>query len=157
MKDPTIRLGVVIGGILGAFYIFFNIMNYLMNLQGTPYDLLIITLLVVLTTFLFLAGYFTGQVKSGMMSGFIAGLVSAVIGIISMWVITLLFFDIVSRNMYLMMNFINSGVPTMRQFIIEDAASTTVVEFIGSLVLGTFLGSLGGWAGSWRTPSQIHI
>jgi hypothetical protein len=153
--DSTIRQGLLFGLILGGFHIVYSLVNNLMNLQGEPYAWLNRVLLIVLILSLILPGFFTRRTKSGAMAGFTAGLVSAVIGIISLWIVTLLFMDIISQNVYMIMDFQRSGAATINQFIIEDAMGATVIQFFVSLVFGATLGWIGGWLGS-ISSSQNH-
>ena len=126
----------------------FVIINNLMNLQGAPYAWLNRSFSISLILCLGLAGFFTFRAKSGAKAGFTAGLVSAIIGIVSLWIVTFLLMNVIAQNTYMIMDFQRSGSATMNQFIIEDALGATVVELIASLVFGIALGFIGGWMGS---------
>jgi hypothetical protein len=153
-KDPTVRNGLIFGIILGVIHIVFVIINNLMNWQGAPYTWLNRSFSISLILCLALAGFFTFRAKSGAKAGFTAGLVSATIGIVSLWIVTFLFMDVIAQNTYMIMDFQKSGSATMNQFIIEDALGATGVEFVASLVFGTALGFIGGWMGSVSVPKR---
>jgi hypothetical protein len=157
-KDPAIRKGLIFGVILGVVHIVFVLINNLMNWQGPPYTWLNRSFSISLILCLTLAGFFTFRAKSGASAGFIAGLVSAVIGIVSLWIVTFLFMDVIAQNTYVIMDFQKSGSATMNQFIIEDAMGATAIEFVVSLVLGTALGFIGGLLGTLITirPTSGH-
>jgi len=147
-KDHANRLGLIFGGILGIAHIVYSAMNNLMNLQGTASQRLNQSLLIALLLLLILPGLFVRQATAGARAGFIAGLISSLIGILSLWIITFLFMDVIARNTYMILDFQKSGSATMNQFIIEDAMGATVIQFAVSLVLGAVLGFVGGWVGS---------
>ena len=147
-KDHATRLGLIFGGILGIAHIVYSAMNNLMNLQGAAFQRLNQSLLIALLLLLILPGLFARRAADGARAGFIAGLISSLIGILSLWVITFLFMDVIARNTYMIMDFQKSGSATMNQFIIEDAMGATIIQFLVSLVLGAALGLLGGWIGS---------
>ena len=147
-KDHATRLGLIFGGVLGIAHIVYSAMNNLMNLQGTAAQRLNQSLLIALLLLLILPGLFARQAGEGARAGFIAGLISSLIGILSLWVITFLFMDVIARNTYMILDFQKSGSATMNQFIIEDAMGATIIQFVVSLVLGAGLGFLGGWIGS---------
>jgi len=147
-KDHATRLGLIFGGLLGIAHIVYSAMNNLMNLQGTASQRLNQSLLIALLLLLILPGLFVRQATAGARAGFIAGLISSLIGILSLWIITFLFMDVIARNTYMIMDFQKSGSATMNQFIIEDAMGATVIQFVVSLVLGAVLGFVGGWVGS---------
>jgi hypothetical protein len=153
-KDPAARTGLIFGVILGAVHIVFVVINNLMNWQGTPYTWLNRSFSISLILCLALAGFFTYQAKSGAKAGFTAGLVSAAIGIVSLWLVTFLFMDLIAQNTYMIMDFQKSGSATMHQFIVEDALGATAVEVVVSLVFGTALGFIGGWLGSLSAPKR---
>jgi nitrate reductase gamma subunit len=150
-KDPTIRKGFIFGAILGVIHIVFVIINNLLNWQGDTYAWLNRSFLITLILCLTLAGFFTFRAKSGARAGLTAGLVSAMIGIISLWIVTFLFMDVIAQNTYLIMDFQKSGSATMNQFIVEDAMGATAIEFVASLVFGTALGFIGGLLGALLT------
>jgi len=145
----------IFGIILGAVHIVFVIINNLMNWQGAPHTWLNRSFSISLILCLALAGFFTLRAKSGAKAGLIAGLVSAAIGIVSLWIVTFLFIDVIAQNTYIIMDFQKSGSATMNQFIIEDALGATAVELVASLVFGTALGFIGGWMGSLSMPKRI--
>jgi len=147
-KDHANRLGLIFGGLLGIAHIVYSAMNNLMNLQGTASQRLNQSLLIALLLLLILPGLFVRQATAGARAGFIAGLISSLIGILSLWIITFLFMDVIARNTYMILDFQKSGSATMNQFIIEDAMGATVIQFAVSLLLGAVLGFLGGWVGS---------
>ncbi len=153
-KDHAARLGIIFGAILGIVHIIYSAMNNLMNLQGTAFERLNQSLLIALLLLLMLPGLFARQASAGARAGFIAGLISSLIGILSLWVITFLFMDVIARNAYMIMDFQKSGSATMNQFIIEDAMGATVIQFAVSLFLGAVLGFLGGWVGSIISGSR---
>lgn len=156
-KDHATRLGIIFGAILGIAHIVYSAMNNLMNLQGIASQRLNQSLLIALLLLLMLPGLFAREATAGARAGFIAGLISSLIGILSLWVITFLFMDIIAHNTYMIMDFQKSGSATMNQFIIEDAMGATVIQFAVSLILGATLGFLGGWMGaivSGRRPAQ---
>src|SRR5262245_24962576 len=105
MDDHGVRQGIIFGSILGAFHILYAMINNLMNLQGSAYDQLNRSFLISLFLLLVLPGLFTGQATTGARAGFTAGLISALIGILSLWVITLLFMDVIAQNTYMIMDF----------------------------------------------------
>ena len=152
-RDNAIRQGIIFGCILGAAHIIYSIINNLMNLQGSAYEQLNRSLLIAMLLLLALPGFFTRQAKAGARAGFTAGLISALIGILSLWIITFLFMDVIAQNTYMIMDFQKSGSATMNQFVIEDAMGATIVQFIVSLVFGALLGFLGGWI-SARFPDH---
>jgi len=154
IKDPTARNGLLFGVILGLVHIMFVIINNLMNWQGAPHTWLNRSFSISLILCLALAGFFTYRATSGAKAGLTAGLVSAAIGIVSLWIVTFLFMDVIAQNTYMIMDFQKSGSATMNQFIIEDAMGATVVEFVASLVFGTALGFIGGWLGSLSVPKR---
>lgn len=156
-KDPAIRTGFIFGAILGAVQIVFVLINNLMNWQGAPYAWLNRSFSISLILCFALAGFFTFGAKSGAKAGFIAALVSATIGIVSLWIVTLLFMDVIAQNTYMIMDFQKSGSATMNQFIIEDAMGATAVEFVVSLVGGAALGFIGGWIGSKTSPRRHSL
>src|SRR5262245_38011754 len=136
MKDHAIRQGVIFGGLLGIAHIVYSAVNNLMNLQGSASARLNQSLLIALLLLLMLPGLFVREATAGARAGFIAGLVSSLIGILSLWVITFLFMNVIAQNTYMIQDFHRSGSATMNQFIIEDAMGATVIQFIASLVLG---------------------
>src|SRR6188474_1409973 len=73
---------------------------------------------------------------------------SLLIGILSLWIITFLFMDVIARNTYMILDFQKSGSATMNQFIIEDAMGATIIQLVISLILGALLGFIGGGIGS---------
>jgi len=154
MKDNAIRQGVIFGCILGIAHIAYSIINNLMNVQGPPHQRLNQGLLIALLLLLILPGLFARQATAGARAGFIAGLLSSLIGILSLWVITFLFMDVIAQNTYMIQDFQRSGSATMNQFIIEDAMGATVIQFIVSLALGALLGLAGGWIGSFFTGQR---
>jgi hypothetical protein len=156
-KDPAIRTGLIFGAILGAVHIVFVLINNLMNWQGAPYAWLNRSFSVALILCLALAGFFTFGAKSGAKAGFTAGLIGAMIGIVSLWIVTFLFMDVIAQNTYMVLDFQRSGSATMNQFILEDAMGATAVEFVVSLVVGTALGFIGGWIGSKTSPQQPSL
>src|SRR4030095_15085505 len=99
-------------------------------------------------------GVFARQATAGARAGFTAGLLSSLIGILSLWVITFLFMDVIAQNTYMIQDFQRSGAATMNQFIIEDAMGATLIQFIVSLALGALLGLAGGWIGSFFTSQR---
>jgi len=147
-KDHANRLGLIFGGLLGIAHIVYSAMNNLMNLQGTASQRLNQSLLIALLLLLILPGLLARQATAGARAGFIAGLISSLIGILSLWIITFLFMDVIARNTYMILDFQKSSSATMNQFIIEDAMGATVIQFAVSLLLGAVLGFLGGWVGS---------
>jgi hypothetical protein len=147
-EDHAIRQGIIFGAILGLAHIVYSIMNNLMNLQGTAFERLNQSLLIALLLLLILPGLFAKQATAGARAGFTAGLISSLIGILSLWIITFLFMDVIARNTYMILDFQRSRSATMNQFIIEDAMGATVIQLIVSLVLGAVLGFVGGWIGS---------
>jgi len=153
-KDPASRKGLIFGAILGVVHIVFVIINNLMNWQGAPHTWLNRSFSISLILCLALAGFSTFRAKSGAKAGLTAGLVSATIGIVSLWIVTFLFMDVIAQNTYMIIDFQKSGSATMNQFIIEDAMGATAVEFVVSLVFGTTLGFIGGWIGSLSAPKQ---
>ena len=156
-KDHATRPGLIFGGVLGIAHIVYSAMNNLMNLQGTAFERLNQGLLIALLLLLMLPGLSVREAAAGARAGFIAGLISSLIGILSLWIITFLFMDVIARNTYMIMDFQKSGSATMNQFIIEDAMGATVIQFAVSLILGATLGFLGGWMGaivSGRRPAQ---
>jgi len=150
-KDPVIRKGLIFGAILGAVHIVFVLINNLMNWQGASHAWLNRSFSISLILCLTLAGFFTFRAKSGARAGFTAGLVSAMTGIVSLWIVTFLFMDVIAQNTYMIMDFQKSGSATMNQFIIEDAMGATAVELVASLVFGTALGFIGGLLGTLIT------
>ena len=155
-KDTTIRNGLIFGAILGVFHIVFVIINNLMNWQGTLYDWLNRSFFITLILCLTLAGFFTYQAKPGAKAGFLAGLISALIGILSLWIVTFLFMDVIAQNTYMIMDFHKSNSASMNQFIIEDALGATAVEFVVSLVFGAALGCIGGWLGKFVDVGSVN-
>jgi len=147
-QNPAIRLGLLFGGILGAIHVVFNFVNNLANLQGIPYTWLNYSLLILVALCLLLAGFFTRQVRAGALAGLSAGLVSAGIGILSLWLVTLSFMDIISQHSFWLADFPKTGLATIEQFIIEDTLSGSVAEFAASVIFGIILGIFGGWIGS---------
>jgi len=155
-KDPAIRKGLIFGSILGAIHIVFVLINNLMNWQGVPYAWLNRSFSISLILCLTLAGFFTFRAKSGARAGLMAGLVSAMIGIVSLWIVTFLFMDVIAQNAYMIMDFQKSSSATMNQFIIEDAMGATAVEFVASLVFGATLGFIGGLLGMLTTTRPTN-
>jgi hypothetical protein len=153
-KEAAIRSGLIFGTILGLVHIVFVIINNLMNWQGPPHTWLNRSFSISLILCLALAGFFTFRANAGAKAGFTAGLISAMIGIVSLWMVTFLFMDVIAQNTYMIMDFQKSGSATMNQFIIEDALGATAIEFVASLVFGAALGFVGGWMGSLYTPKQ---
>lgn len=147
-EDHAIRQGIFFGCILGITHIIYGIINNLMNIQGTAFERLNQSLLIALLLLLILPGVFAREATTGARAGFTAGFISAMIGILSLWIITFLFMDVIAQNTYMIQDFQKSGSVTMNQFIIEDAMGATVIQFIVSLVLGASLGFVGGWIGS---------
>lgn len=143
-KDHAIRQGIIFGCMLGIAHIIYSIINNLMNVQGLAHQRLNQGLLIALLLLLILPGMFSRQATAGARAGFIAGFISSVIGILSLWVITFLFMDVIAQNTYMIQDFQRSGAATMNQFIIEDAMGATLIQFIVSLVLGALLGLIGG-------------
>ena len=155
-KDPVIKKGLLFGTLLGVVHIVFVLINNLMNWQGVRYLWLNRSFSISLILCLTLAGFFTFQAKAGARAGFTAGLFSVTIGIVSLWVVTFLFMDVIAQNTYMLMDFQKSGSATMHQFIIEDAMGATAIEFVASLVFGTALGYIGGWLGMLITTSPTR-
>jgi len=153
INEPIMRQGFIFGSILGTIHVFYNLVNNLMNLDVVANAWLNNSMLVALVLLLGLAGFGTRKAKSGALAGFTAGLISALIGITSMWIVTLLSMETISHNTFMIMDFQRSGAATMNQFIIEDAVGATAVEFVVSLLFGAILGLLGGWLGS-KTSTQ---
>ena len=154
LKDNAIRQGIIFGCALGIIHIAYSIVNNLMNLQGSAFEPLNQSLLVALLLLLILPGIFVRQATAGIRAGFIAGLISSLIGILSLWIITFLFMDVIAQNTYMIQDFQRSGSATMNQFIIEDAMGAMVIQFVVSLVLGALLGLIGGWMGSVFTRQR---
>jgi hypothetical protein len=155
-KDTAIRKGLIFGAILGVIHIVFVIINNLLNWQGDPYAWLNRGFLVSLILCLTLSGFFTFRAKPGAKAGFTAGLFSAMIGIVSLWIVTFLFMDVIAQNTYMIIDFQKSGSATMNQFIIEDAMGATAVEFVASLVFGTAFGFIGGLLGTLLTTRPTN-
>jgi hypothetical protein len=144
---------MIFGGILGIAHIVYSIINNLMNIQGPAHQRLNQGLLISLLLLLILPGLYARQATAGARAGFTAGLISSLIGILSLWVITFLFMDVIAQNTYMIQDFQRSGSATMNQFIIEDAMGATIIQLVISLILGALLGFIGGGIGS-VIPSQ---
>lgn len=101
--NSALRQGLVFGTILAAILIVFNPVNNLANLDTTGETWLKNGSLMVVIGLPGLAGFIgsrkTGRVKSKALAVLVTGLVSAVIGIITLWVITFAFIDPLTRRM----------------------------------------------------------
>ncbi len=160
IDNSVLRQGILFGSILGAVHIVYALINNLANLDalgGTWLSNASFTIMFLLLTLAGFAGSReTGQVKTGALAGLATGLVSAVIGVASLWVITLLFMDTIRQNTFMIMDFQRSGSASMDAFIIEDALGASGVAIVVSLVLGSALGTLGGLLGARSVRLRVQ-
>jgi hypothetical protein len=144
--------GVVCGTLLGAMLLVFNLVNNLGNLDATGETWLKNGLLIIMFALPGLAGYMasreTGRVKSGALAVLVTGLVSAVIGIVTLWVITLVFMDTLRHNALTTIDFQQSGMTNMGVFIVEGAWGGSIFLAVFSLAFGAGYGLLGSLLGA---------
>lgn len=149
--NSALGQGLVFGTILGAILIAFNLVNNLANLDATGESWLKNGSLIGMIVLPGLAGFIgskqTGRVKSGALAVLATGLVSAVIGIITLWVITFVFIDTLRHNASMMIAFQQSGMTSMDAFIVEGALGGSIFLFVFSLAFGTGYGLLGSLLG----------
>jgi hypothetical protein len=151
--DPSaLWQGVVWGTLLGAMLLVFNLVNSLGNLDTPGETWLKNGMLIVMILLPGLAGYMgsreTGRVKSGALTVLVTGCVSAIIGIITLWGITVIFMDTLRHNALTMIDFQQSGMTNMGVFIVEGALGGSVFLAVFSLAFGAGYGLLGSLLGA---------
>jgi hypothetical protein len=146
--------GLVFGIILGVLLIVFNLVNNLANLDTTGETWLKNSSLIIMIILPGLAGYIgskeTGRVKSGALAVLVTGFVSAVIGIITLWIISFAFIDTLRHNTLMIMDFQQSGMTSMEMFIVEGVLGGSVFLLVFSLAFGAGFGMLGSLLGAPR-------
>ena len=152
--------GLVCGTILGAMLLVFNLVNNLGNLDATGETWLKNGWPIVMFALPGLAGYIgsieTGRVKSGALAVLVIGFVSAIIGIITLWVITLVFMDTLRDNALTMIDFQQSGMTNTEVFIVEGALGGSIFLSVFSLAFGAGYGLLGSLLGAQYAPLRTR-
>ena len=150
--NSALRQGLVFGTILGALLLIFNLVNDLANLDGTGETWLKNGSLIVMIVLPGLAGFIgakeTGRLGSGALAVLVTGLVSAVIGIITLWVIAFVFVDALRHNALMMVDFQQSGMTNTEVFIVEGALGGSIFLSVFSLAFGAGYGLLGSLLGA---------
>jgi hypothetical protein len=151
-ENSALWQGMVLGTILGAMLLVFNLIKTLANLDATGETWLQNVLLIVMFALPWLAGFIgskeTGRVKSGALAVLVTGFVSVIIGIITLWVITFVFMDTLRHNALMMIDFQQSGMTSMGMFIIEGALGGSIFLFVFSFAFGVGYGLLGSLLGA---------
>lgn len=150
--NSALRQGLVFGTILGAMLIVFNLVNNLANLETTGETWLKNGLLIVMIVLPGLAGFIgskeTGRARSGALTVLVTGLVSAVIGITTLWIITLVFMDTLRHNALTMIDFQQSGMTNTAVFIVEGALGGSIFLSVFSFAFAVGYGLLGSLLGA---------
>ncbi len=158
--NSALRQGLVFGTILGTLLLISNLVNNLANLDSTGATWLKNGSLIVMIVLPGLAGFIgskeTGRVKSGALAVLVTGLVSAVIGIITLWGITVVFMDTLRHNVLMMIDFQQSGMTSMKGFIVEGALGGSIFLFVFSLAFGAGYGLLGSLLGARNAHLQTR-
>ena len=149
--NSALRQGLIFGIILGAILIAFNLVNNLANLDGTGETWVKNGSLIVMIVLPGLAGFIgskeTGRVRSGALAVLVTGLVSAAIGIITLWIIALVFIDTLHHNALTTIGFQQSGMTNTEVFIVGGALGGSIFLSVFSFAFGVGYGLLGSLLG----------
>jgi hypothetical protein len=153
-RHPARRAGVLCGVAFGAVHVVYALINNLDDLGAASGRLLNNALLVSLVVLFGLAGWrgarATGRLSTGLQASFVTWLLSSVIGLVALWIVTFTAMDTIARNTGMQQDFVRSGAPDMRTFIVEDALGATVFGSAAALVAGTASGAAGTLLAQWR-------
>jgi hypothetical protein len=145
----VLRQSTVVGLLLGGVWIAYCLVNTLAKLDSTGNSVLNNGLTAALVLFFALAGFLgawrTGRIRAGTCAAVLTWVVSSSIGIATLWIVTLLFFDTIRHNPFMIEDFQRSGGQSMDRFIIEDNLGATV--FGSALALSAAAGTAGGLLG----------
>lgn len=150
---PVLRPAIAAGIAIGVLWLAFNLVNNLVNLDAVGVSELDAIHLSLLVALLGVAGFWgawqTGRARMGALAGGFAALLGAAIGIVTLFIITFLFIDMIRQNTFMIDDFQRSGMQSMDVFIVEDALGGAFFGGLLSLLLGATLGAIGGLIGVW--------
>jgi len=156
-NNPILRQGLLFGVIFGVFMLVYNLVKNLVNLNDTGEFIVNTAVEVTALLLLGLVGmrvaWQTGRISQGALAGLVAGFTGAIIGTITLFIITFFSIARVRQNTFMLQDFARSGMTDMNQFIYEDAAGGSIFLFVFALILGAALGAIGGLIGKARTQS----
>jgi len=96
---------------------------------------------------------------TGMIAALVASTISSVVGVASLWIITLAFMDMVRHNSTILGAFQAQGFsnPEMYdRFIVQNANGASFFAPMLSLTLAMGVGAVGGLVGRMRRVHQLH-
>lgn len=150
----AVRHGALFGGGVGLVWAVYNGVNSLLNLDARGNDLLNNGLLIALVALYALAGLTvglrTGRAGAGGLAGLYAGALGTALGLLTLWLATLLLLDTIGQHTFILADFARSGGTDLRRFVIEDAVGASLFGGVANLALGAALGTVGGLLGGWR-------
>ncbi|MCL5959981.1 MAG: hypothetical protein M1358_11835 [Chloroflexi bacterium] len=158
MRSAWIQQGVFYGAIVGAFWIVFNLMNYLAPqngpISGIARYYVPIFFLVIAPVLYGMAGFVSSKrrkaIRAGAYAGFLTAVISMVISVGSVFVIAGQFMDTIRQNPLIIQDFQSSHFKTIDEFVIQGSIGSFFSLVPLSLIEGGVLGTLFGFFGARR-------
>lgn len=156
--SPTLSQGLVVGVLLGAVALAYNLLNSFVSLGPSSGDILNVSLVALMVVGFVLVGlrvaYQTRDVMSGMLAAIFASVISSAIGLGTLWLITLVFMDTLRLTPIMVRAFEAAGSQTIDRIILRDAISASFFGPMLSFILAVALGIVGGLIGKRRTSAS---
>jgi hypothetical protein len=150
-SHPSFQRGILFGVLASIAWIVYVLLVNLANLDVATSNWVNNGFLVVLILLFAVTGavtaFKTGDFETGAYAGLIASFISAIVGVITLFVITFLFMDTIRQSDIMVQAFQQSDSTDLTQFIIDDAFGGAVFGTLLSVALGGGLGAIGGLVG----------
>jgi hypothetical protein len=158
-NTQAFQRGILFGILASIAWIVYNLLvnlaNFTVDMSNLVNNLFLVVLIVLFTLVGVLTAQKTGDFETGAYAGLIASFIGAVVGVITLFVITFLFMDTISQSKIMVEAFKSSDATDMTQFIIDDAFGGAIFGTLLSLALGGGMGAIGGLFGK-MLASRAH-
>jgi hypothetical protein len=159
-KRTGLRYAGVFGLIAGILFLLYFAIDTLGNPDTTLDAILTGSTLSALLLLCFIAGLLsmreTRNIVTGLLVGMWTAMIAVLIGAISLGAIVALFTDTITHGTLFLQDYVNSGVPNVRDFAILDSLSGFRFQLTILPVGGAFLGALGGVLGTSLMRPQMQ-
>lgn len=155
------KMAVRYGATLGIIIVFLNIILTFIYLDPTIHSILSYLTAPLIIFFSGFAGYKcmaeTRNRVNALLSSVITVAVSLLIGFSSLFILNLFFVDIVSKNPFMVKNYMISGEKNIREFIISYTLTAATQSTVVSLILGIISGTIGGFIASKTSRQSVKL